>query len=1028
MASASQSVERGRQFEVVTKWVLENHPLYAGRLARVWHWMDWPDRWGGDAGIDLVAQELDGRLWAVQVKAVDRGHWIKKSEIDSFLAEAARPSFGARLLVATTDNLGPRATAALDGVGAARLMMSTLESLDLDWPSDIRELTRRPRQRRQPRPASVEAVTAVVAGLRCHERGQLHMACGTGKTLVGLWVHEALDSASTLVLLPSLSLLSQTLLEWTENAHGDLRTLAVCSDESVAQDAFVQSTSELPIPVTTDEEAVATFLRGAPGAVVFATYQSLAVIEQACATAGSRFSLMIADEAHRCAGPQAGAFALGLDAARVPADRRLFMTATPKIYSDRVRRASVDAGAPVASMDDEELFGPVLHRLSFGRAIEQGLLSNYRVLIVGIDDPSLAEVVAERRLLQPDGTDDVVDAATLASLVATAKSMHRYELHRLVTFHNRVDAARAFSERLPSVCQWVAPEAVPVAAEHVSGLMPAGKRAGRLQHLREADADAPFVLSNARCLSEGVDVPNLDGVVFVEPRGSQIDIVQAVGRAIRSAPDKSVGTIVLPILLLDDGTEPDPEATGFATVWRVLRALQSHDETLAIELDAMRRALGRFRRRGGTTPQLPDRIVLDLPQDISADAFEALTMRLIAGRSTEWEMFFALLEDYTERAGTATPSWADEEDGQPLGQWAALQRSTRKQGGMSQARQARLESLNGWTWDMLGDKWERAYALLLRYGAENDGNLDVPQRATQDGFAVGAWVNDQRRKYRRHALSPEAIEQLDATPGWLWRPADSAEAHVKALQAFQRRHGHLRVDADHVEEGLRVGAWLDARRVDYRRRRSRLRTQALLDRELPGWNNGITQIIPKLRPPNEAWLACFELLKAQVAATGSPLLMQNAVVEGVALGRWVHMQRQAYRRGLLHEEAIRLLASLDRWSWSPQDDAWWRGLDRLREFAEQTGRVQPRQGRDNDEAPEIRKWVHKQRKEYAAQKLPTWRIEALETLIPGWSWTNPRTPRREYLTGPRGSAPLTSGQGAADDVGSGNAGPAQPEA
>jgi predicted helicase len=300
-------------------------------------------------------------------------------------------------------------------------------------------------------------------------------------------------------------------------------------------------------------------------------------------------------------------FATILDPMTIRAKRRLFMTAAPRYFTGRVIREAKEADFEIASMDNQAVFGPVFHRLSFAQAIEQDLLSDYRVVIVGVDDATYKEWAENGRYVTRDGKA-VTDARTLAGQIGLAKAIRKFDLRRIISFHGRVAAARHFANELPDVIAWMPPGQRPrgtVRADYVSGAMPTGERRRRLDRLAHPDARSRALLANARCLAEGVDVPALDGVAFIDPRRSEVDIVQAIGRAIRKAPNKKLGTIILPVFI---NTTDDPEAalddSAFKPVWDVLRALRAHDEDLAEQLDSIRRALG---RQDHGTAKLPRR-------------------------------------------------------------------------------------------------------------------------------------------------------------------------------------------------------------------------------------------------------------------------------------------------------------------------------------------------------------------------------------------------------------------------------------
>jgi predicted helicase len=466
----------------------------------------------------------------------------------------------------------------------------------------------------------------VVEGLGKADRGQLIMACGTGKTLISMWISEALRSERTLVLVPSLTLMSQTIQEWTANARDPFDYLAVCSDETVTdRDAMVSHTADLGLPVTTDPAAVAEFAIRPGRRVVFATYQSSPRLADAHRLGAPAFDLAVADEAHRCAGPTGGDFATVLADDRIRATKRLFMTATPRYFTNRIKKIAGEADFEVASMDEEHKFGAVLHRLTFGEAIRRDLLSDYIVLVVGVDEGTYRAYVERGELVTPDGRV-ITDARLLASHIGLAKAMRDYDLRRVVSFHGRVKRAEEFSSFFPGVVKWMPPDQAPsgtIWSDYASGEMSSGKRDALLSRLRNLDEGLRGLLSNARCLAEGVDVPALDGVAFIDPRGSQIDIIQAVGRAIRKSPEKKVGVIVLPVFIAEgDDAEEVLESSSFKNVWEVLKALRAHDEVLG---DEQTRSAGGLEKRTRLTGRGRERSYSMFPSGLVLTSFRPLT-------------------------------------------------------------------------------------------------------------------------------------------------------------------------------------------------------------------------------------------------------------------------------------------------------------------------------------------------------------------------------------------------------------------
>ncbi len=349
---------RGRQFERICAWYLRNAPEYRDRIRTVWLWSEWSGAWAADAGIDLVAEERDGHLWAIQAKAYDQSYAIKKADVDSFLSESSRPLFSYRLLIATTDRLGPTARRTLDSQRepVGYLLRSQLELSHATWPASPDHLQPQRPVRKKPLPHVHEAIEATVSGFADQERGQLIMACGTGKTLAAMWISECLGSTRSLVLVPSLSLLAQTLREWCANASLPFEYLAVCSDQTVVgEDEFVQHSAELGFPVTTDPSVIAAFLRRRGRRVVFSTYQSSPQLAAAYRHYAPQFDLAIADEAHRWERWSQLAPLRWSELAPPPSDGRPTVRASSS--SSGRRQKEWDPGWSSSSRSDETVIG-----------------------------------------------------------------------------------------------------------------------------------------------------------------------------------------------------------------------------------------------------------------------------------------------------------------------------------------------------------------------------------------------------------------------------------------------------------------------------------------------------------------------------------------------------------------------------------------------------------------------------------------------------------------------------------------------
>lgn len=624
--------EKGNYFEELIVTYFKNEPTYNDLYSDVWLYADWAKEQGidgRDTGIDLVAKtDATNEYHAIQCKCYAKDYRIQKSDIDSFFTASGKKPFTHRLIVTTTTNWSEHAENAMadQHIPVSKIDLDDLENSQIDWSKYESKQAPVLKEKFAPRPHQKTAIENVVREFKTTDRGKLIMACGTGKTFTSLRLAEqqAGKGKRVLFLVPSLSLLSQTLTEWTQQSEIPLHSFAVCSDSDVGkkksenEDDVVQTlVHELRYPATTEADKLAREFElrhdDEHMSVVYSTYHSIAVINRAQKQHGlADFDLIICDEAHRTTGAtfadeDESAFVRVHDQNFIRADKRLYMTATPRLYGNSAKANAEKDSVTLCSMDDPELYGRDLHTITFSEAVSRNLLCDYKVIVLSVDEAYISRKI--QTLLKDENNELKVDDA--AKIIGCWKALSKQDtqddlsddphpMQKAVAFCQVIEPQstskrksakhKVSSKNIASVFQSVV-EAYQEAsdiedgllceAEHIDGSMNASEKGEKINWLKEeTDDNVCRILSNVRCLSEGVDVPALDAVLFLTPRNSQVDVVQSVGRVMRKAEGKKKGYVILPVVV-PTGMEPDEALNDnqvFKVVWDVLQALRSHDD------------------------------------------------------------------------------------------------------------------------------------------------------------------------------------------------------------------------------------------------------------------------------------------------------------------------------------------------------------------------------------------------------------------------------------------------------------------
>jgi superfamily II DNA or RNA helicase len=833
------------------------------------------------------------------------------------------------------------------------------------------------------------------AGDRVEERrAQLRMACGLGKTRVGGVVAQLLaPHGRVLLLAPTVMLLTQTLAQFRAAAgsQGIGRVLVVCSRQQVGEGgrAAREDLEAQRVPVSTDPAVIAAVGAGAGSGggrvTVLATYASLGALVRAHDEHRlGAWDLVIADEAHRTAGAADRPWARLHHQDQLPARRRLYMTATPRLVGAGGETAG-SAGLDLVGMDDERVFGPVAYQLGFSAGIELGLLARWRLVVAVVTDADIRAVTAmdgQAGATMVQLGQAAVSARMLAVQIALLRTAAELGLRRAISYHSRVADARAFAATLPDAAALLPATQRPrrLWAGDVHGAHTAAQRDIRMARLADGVGDGLCVLANARLLSEGVDVPAVDTVLFANPRASTIDVVQAIGRALRRGgdPDK-IATIIVPLLTgPDDDTDTAMSASAYAPVWRVVRALRAHDDAVAAELDHQRRHRGRNGQRAWEE-QVWVPGWLQIRGDHVPEGFShAIAVRVVQEATSSWQEHYGAAVAYHAQHGDLhIRQDYRASDGLNLGEWITGQRRKRARGRLTAERIAQLDAL-GMIWNTDQAAWEQAIARAAAFAAEH-GHLDIPASHTaDDGFRLGMWLNNQRCARRDGTLPTDRHSQLEVL-GVDWNPRDTQwRRGLAAARAYRSKHGHLDVPQLHVEGDLHLGSWINGQRSKYRQGKlpeSRIAALTKL---------GITW-----EPIESRWERGLKAARAYRSEHGHlKVPAEYQTPDGFKLGSWIQSKRASHRDGTLPADHVDALERIDM-QWNTRDVGFQRGLAAARAYHAEYGHLRvPGEHRTSDGFP-LGRWLSDLRNR--PSRVTPQRQEQLAALDPNWNKETQKT-------------------------------------
>jgi len=589
---------KGDVFERLTQLYLSTSPQYKSLLKSVWMSHEVPARIidklnlpREDFGIDIIAQTKDNKFWSIQCKyRSNQEKALTYKELSSFTTLSFVTANNISLaLVAHSTSKPVRNRKFLKNLSEIGLE-TWLNLTDQDW-KRMQSLCANKQiklKKRNPRPHQKPAIKKAVTHFKDKKntRGKLIMPCGTGKSLTAFWIAEALDAKKIILAVPSLHLIKQNLNDWVQEylALGvNPEWMCVCSDKSagdVELDHFDIDLQDLGIPVTTNKDEIRAFLakRSKNPKIIFTTYQSSPLLKQVCKNQKIAFDLAIFDEAHKTVGVIDKAFAVLLHEKNLHIKHRVFMTATERV----IRGTKYE----VASMDDIKIYGDIFYQLSFKKAIDDGIISDYKIVTLTVTSSQVENLIENNSLLDIKGSDlNSAESIYMATGIALKKAIKKYKINHAISFHRSIKLANEFRKQQDLLND--VKSLRPISKHfHISSKQNAGKRA---QMLKDFANQKPTLITNARCLTEGVDIPAVDCILFADPKQSVVDIVQATGRAMRPAPGKEFGYVILPLVVPDSYEVDDfAEETAFRHITKVISVLSTQDERIAEEFRLIR--------------------------------------------------------------------------------------------------------------------------------------------------------------------------------------------------------------------------------------------------------------------------------------------------------------------------------------------------------------------------------------------------------------------------------------------------------
>lgn len=940
----------GKLFEYFTKYYFQHAPSEEGNFSNVWLFNEVPldirqklNIGNTDYGVDLILENTQNQYYAVQCKFKNNERDVLNWTADKIANLFAFCPNANRFIVFTN-------AADLDKVSKTRhdhftfYSITDLLELNKDFFDTLSSaLTGHAESKRNlltPRSHQFKAIENCVEFFEIEDRGQLILPCGAGKTLTALWIKERLQCRTTLVLVPSLALLRQIKNDWASQRKDKYKYICVCSEDDIDskdEDTITSHVYEVGVNVTTEPSEIRSFLNQAEQKVIFSTYHSLPSIEAAIKGTDFKFDFIFCDEAHKTAGIGANNFSLVHDNDRVPSSKRLYATATPRIVKESLKKKLSEDLIYAYDMGDPKVFGEEFFRMTFKDAIEQDILVDYKIIAVGVNSQEVKDYIAERRYVETNISKDEI-----ANNYALDFVMSKYSASHGITFHSRIKLGNEFAERhsklFPNTKSF-----------SVSGEQSTSFRNLVLNDFKKANR---AIVSNSRCLTEGVDVPAIDLVYFCDPKNSKVDIVQAVGRALRKKEGKTMGLVVVPIYhILGENVEDSISASSFKNLIQVIRSLCDQDERLQDEINYL--AFGKGQRKSKRIDVISSHFKEE-SETIVLTGFEeklrdSLFDQIIERSSNNWDMWFLEFKEYLKEHG----KYPEMDDAIGLYRWVASQRVQKKNGKLKTDEIRKLNSIN-FIWDKHVWKWEEMFSKLEKYAVSNEfepHKEDEPELArwydTQLNQIKSGTLREDRKiriegiKFKGAPINNKWLLQFESLvnfrkqnpnewPKYLRKRPDSDESKLNVFcQSIKKRFNENDLDEYWFNKFVEIGFPFEGSYVNnWTTKYQSLLSYLAENKQLPSTENPLYPWFNKFRRDylsnslsenrmkewealdidkySNDWDTTYEAIK-QWVIINKKIPTKASHNE---FNSWLYSQRARFKKGTLSEDQIKKLESI----------------------------------------------------------------------------------------------------------------------